>query len=318
MSKPCALWIPPFPRCFSASYYEFDSTCLTFWRWSCLWFRNSCGILDTPTLPTGAHSGQGRWPAKPLWTTNCPNPYEGPMEDRSDGTQCQRLYGAWMPAHYRLGTDRVGLEDASIFKPPQFLLISLVLHLNHNHTARKLHWILIFASSKQFQRLSHHFSLLFRSTKSTDNPNHVLHLVLLWLSVRPSQRWASQHLHRMRYYALRWLLPWGQHPRLQHNAQLLSWIARLPIYSCSELHRYIIKSTTHNGAHRKQHDFYSGSVARPRSQFRRPFWNQEPWRNLHVFLLPMQWRTQGLQRPATLRDVQPCCLQQLHTSRQVS
>lgn len=30
-------------------------------------------------------------------------PYKGPMEDRSDGTQYKRLYGAWMPAHYCLG-----------------------------------------------------------------------------------------------------------------------------------------------------------------------------------------------------------------------
>lgn len=195
--------------------------------------------------------------------------------------------------------------------------MSLAFHLNHNHKTGKLHWLLISAIPEQFQRLFHHFSLLLKPAKSTDDPHHVLHLVLLRLPVRPSQRWASQCLHRMRYYALRRLLPWGQHLRLQHNAQLLSRIARLPVYSCSELHRNIIKSTTHNGAHRKQHDLYPGPVARPRSQFRRPLRNQELWRNLHVFLLPMQWWTQGLQRPATLRDVQPCCLQRLHTSRQV-
>lgn len=145
----------------------------------------------------------------------------------------------------------------------------------------------------------------------TTNTRHVLLVVLLRLPVRPSQLRPSQRLPRVRYDVLRRLLDGDNLVWQQYDTQLLQRSSRLPIHSLAKLPRNILKSATDDAVcYGPQHNLQSGLVTIPWRRLTGPR-RQGIWRDIHVFLLPVWGRSQGLQSPATVCDVRSRCLQLL-------
>ena len=199
-----------------------------------------------------------------------------------------------------------------LFKWPWFLLEFPVLHLHLKQTTKPPQDSSAFPYETFFVLLI----LILDDQRDDHYTNHVFFLlVLLRLPVRSSRLRASLYLLPVRYDALRRLLHWDQLFR-RHNTLLLARVACLSLcHKFPNFPRHTRNSIGSHATHHEPHNnFQPGPVAIP-GQWIDNIWHHDSWRNIHVLLLPVQRRPQGLQCSTAMCHVQSYRLRILQASQ---